>query len=146
MGDTMIQIEHTFEMAHRCPGHGYGEDSIHGHTWAIQATAEIPPDSEGVQDPEELYDIVKSEVIDVFDHSLLVSQSDDLIDFYKRAQEEGNQIFMVDFIPTAYNFARYLFRELEAILSEIGTMILVSVTLKEGTKVTITTTTGVITE
>lgn len=142
----MIQVEQTFEMAHRCPGTGYGEDSIHGHSWTVIATAEIPPDSEDIIDPEELYDIVKTDIADVFDRSLLVGQSDDLIDLYKQAQSEGNQVFIVDFIPTAQNFAQYLFRELEAKLCENNAMILRSISLKEGPKIAITTTTGVIAE
>ena len=139
----MIHVEHTFEMAHRCPGQGYGEDSIHGHTFKVMVTCS-PADEESIE-PFLLSDLVLENVVKVFDHGLMVWQDDDLKDFFEQLQKNDLNIFKVDFNPTLQNIATYLFGELKPLLYDDG-FDLQGLTLHEGPIASTTVTSGVFSE
>lgn len=141
----MIQATVTFDMAHRCPGSSHGEDSIHGHTWTCLIEADIVDSTEIGDAHWTLLSIAQTYVVEVFDKGFLVYQQDDLIDFYRQLQKNQLNIFLVDFVPTASNFAHYLFRELEGYLREAG-IELCSVVLNEGPRAGAIANAGVIEE
>lgn len=140
----MIYVEQTFEMAHRCPGSGYGEDSIHGHTWKLKVAAQRQVD-DGIGEPLFLAETVHENVVKVFDHGLMVWQDDDLKDFFDQLERNDLNIFKVDFNPTAENIATYLFSELKPLFYENG-FDLQSVYLQEGAGIAIEATSGVFAE
>jgi len=142
MGDSMIHAERSFEMAHRVPDFGYGEDSIHGHTWKIEVTAIHSEDMDTPAEPQHVLQLLTENVVDVFDRGLVVWSDDDHIDAFKRLRTEGMSIFIVDFSPTADNLATHLFAELKVILDEEG-FDLRKLTLREGPNIAVTVDTGV---
>lgn len=122
----MSAIHHTtitFEMAHRCIGFGYGEDSIHGHTWTLttHVRSSDPYDMHALQvEFDRAKEIVQTNVADIFDRSFMVAEQDDLYDFYQQLKANDHNIYMMNFVPTAQNIANYLFTELEGLFREAG--------------------------
>lgn len=144
MGETMIHVEHTFEMAHRCPGHGYGEDSIHGHTWTVKTSC-TAIDGEISDEPLLLSDLIYENVVQVLDHGLMVWQDDDLSDFFEQLEKNNLNLFKVDFNPTLRNIATYLFGELKPLLYD-SNFDLQSIVLSEGARISVAVTSGVFSE
>lgn len=141
----MIQIEDTFEMAHRTPTYGYGEDSIHGHTWRVIIDASVLDDDALLEEAGSLKEVLTKNVVDALDRVLMVWENDDLIDTYRQLEKTGLVIFKADFNPTARNIAAFLFRELKTEFYERG-YALQRIKLHEGNVAAVTTTTGVIAE
>jgi 6-pyruvoyl-tetrahydropterin synthase len=145
MGETMISVEVTFEMAHRCPRYGYGEESIHGHSWKLVANTSSIEEDEGLREPRLLRDLLQTHIVATFDHSFVVDQNDDLRDFFVQLKKNNLDVFEMNFIPTVENLAAYFYGQLKPILYENG-FDLKSITLYEGPDISINTTTGVIPE
>lgn len=108
-----------FEMAHALHGHRGKCAQLHGHSYALHVTVSgIPitdpdrPDHGMVMDFGELKAIVQHEVIDRFDHALVLSEGD------KGAFDETNTLFVrvefTPFQPTCEN----LLLEIARVLSE----------------------------
>ena len=108
---TLIRItkEFLFEAAHALKGYDGPCRSIHGHSYELSVTiAGIPvsradsPKRGMVMDFGELKKIVREQVIDVFDHALILS-SDYPGSEYNRAGEAFSKMVVVDYQPTSEN-------------------------------------------
>ena len=69
----LVTKEFTFDSAHNIPDYEGKCERLHGHTYRLRVTVEAPvdPDSGIAVDFCEVSDLVKSEVIEVLDHTYL---------------------------------------------------------------------------
>ncbi len=66
---TRVTCTFTFEAAHRLAWHPGRCQNLHGHSYRLDVTVEGPLDANGVVlDFDTLQDVVRSEVVDVWDH------------------------------------------------------------------------------
>ncbi len=112
---TKIRItkEFVFDMAHALYNYVGACKNIHGHTYKLQVTliGSIIKDNNNAKngmviDFGDLKKIVKNEIIDVYDHALVVNSANNLKDSLFSCQEEGKFIEL-PFQPTAENLIAY---------------------------------------
>lgn len=66
---TSVTCSFTFEAAHRLPWHAGRCRNLHGHSYRLDVTVSGPLDANGVViDFDVLSEVVRIEVIDVWDH------------------------------------------------------------------------------
>jgi 6-pyruvoyltetrahydropterin/6-carboxytetrahydropterin synthase len=90
--------------------------NIHGHTYKIivELTNEDLNDYGVVMDFTHVKYYMKP-LIDALDHSFIVDKNDPLFEDIKQITEKMNlKLFIVDFVPTAENLAKYVYEYLEA--------------------------------
>lgn len=114
----MVKIRVTkrfhFEMAHALFEYDGMCRNIHGHSYNLQVTLLGEPKNEPghpkdgmVMDFAELKEIVKSEIVNRFDHSLMVNNQ--VPDSQKELlQKTTNRMILVDFQPTTENIVSYI--------------------------------------
>lgn len=102
-----ITKEFKFEMAHALPGYDGLCKNIHGHSYELLVTVAGRPITDisspkygMVMDFGDLKKIVRSEVVDKFDHCLVLRNdySSDLID---KLKENYERIILLDYQPTS---------------------------------------------
>ncbi len=109
MHNSTIRItkEFKFEMAHALKGYDGLCRNIHGHSYELLVTILGKPISDSnspklgmVMDFGDLKKIVRSTIVDVYDHALVLSNlySTDLID---KLEENFEKIILVDYQPTS---------------------------------------------
>ncbi|MBE9492064.1 MAG: 6-carboxytetrahydropterin synthase [Bacteroidetes bacterium] len=123
---SLIRItkQFTFEMAHVLKGYDGPCRNIHGHSYVLYVTTIGEPvrDRESpkrgmVLDYGDLKNIVKENIVDEFDHALVMSEDHDnkLID---ELRDKFERIIIVDYQPTNENllldFVQRLKRKLPA--------------------------------
>lgn len=114
MRNVRVTKEFTFEMAHALWNYDGACKNIHGHSYRLFITIigvplldEENPKFGMVIDFKDLKEIVKENVVDVLDHSLLV---------YKKAEGETldavksmyQKVYSFDFQPTCENLVIYI--------------------------------------
>ena len=117
-----VTKEFSFEMAHALWNYDGPCRNVHGHSYRLYVTLSgIPADDPGnpkngmVIDFTDLKSIVKKEIVNVFDHAVVVSKSFDKekMDMFQRLF--GNTV-LVDYQPTCENlvsdFATKIVRKL----------------------------------
>lgn len=126
---TKIRItkQFAFEMAHVLKGYDGPCKHIHGHSYGLFVTLIGEPISDPdspkkgmVMDFKDLKAIVKSTIIDVFDHSLVISKEHEP-KLITEMQERFGKVNIVDYQPTSENllldFAGRINRQLPAGIS-----------------------------
>lgn len=102
-----ITKEFKFEMAHALPGYDGLCKNIHGHSYELLVTVAGKPITDisspkygMVMDFGDLKKIVRNEIVDKFDHSLVLRNdySSDLID---KLKENYERIILLDYQPTS---------------------------------------------
>ncbi|MCO6432290.1 MAG: 6-carboxytetrahydropterin synthase QueD [Deltaproteobacteria bacterium] len=113
------------DMGHRVPNHKSKCRNLHGHRYGIEVGVKGPVQSasnssdEGmVMDFGDLKDILRREIDAKYDHGFMMYEGDPLADTFK--QLTGQKIIYVPFIPTAENFARFLYESLDAEIAALG--------------------------
>jgi 6-pyruvoyltetrahydropterin/6-carboxytetrahydropterin synthase len=113
MSTVRITKEFVFDMAHALYKYDGLCKNIHGHTYKLQVTlqGEINTDENSTKngmviDFGELKNIVKPEIVDKFDHALVVNVAHDMkadISHY----QEADKFIELPFQPTAENLVVY---------------------------------------
>ncbi len=102
-----ITKEFKFEMAHALLGYDGPCRNIHGHSYEFNVTISGTPIGEKghpklgmVMDFGDLKKIIRSEVVDVFDHALVLNKAMDstLID---KLSENFEKVILLDYQPTS---------------------------------------------
>lgn len=114
----IIQSEHSFDSAHFLATYDGKCKNIHGHRWRV--IVEVQKDQliesgqlEGmVTDFTYLKDDVKA-LVDAFDHGLIIQEGTMREKTLECLIEDGFNIIMVNFRPTAENFAEYFYNKME---------------------------------
>ena len=136
MSRIRVTKEFSFEMAHLLYGYDGPCSQIHGHSYRLFVTVVGTP-SDDPSDPKcgmvidfgVLKRIVGGNIVDVFDHSLLVRNTGgnrDLISFLK---PQFSKLHVVDFQPTCENLVTHFANIISAQLP--STVSLFSVRLHE---------------
>ncbi|MDD2196138.1 MAG: 6-carboxytetrahydropterin synthase [Bacteroidales bacterium] len=126
MAKIRLTKEFTFEMAHVLEGYDGPCQNIHGHSYRLEVTViGIPiadkanPKCGMVMDFGQLKGIVKREVLDRFDHVLLVCEDSPL--FALKDKIPLGKLLSVDFQPTCENLLVYIAKLISAQLpKEVG--------------------------
>ncbi len=113
-----------FEMAHALLGYDGLCQNLHGHTYNMEVTLIGEPRNEPghprdgmVMDFGRLKNIVKSKIVGVFDHALVVNSAtpEEKIAAFKTATE---RLIVLDFQPTSENLIKYFAETLQPELPE----------------------------
>ncbi len=113
---TTVTKEVTFDAAHLLTGYEGLCRNLHGHTYRLFASVSAEPDGRGmVVDFKLLKELVKSEVVDRFDHSFMYdANSGTECELASFLEARGLRTVKLPFCTTAENLARYFFELLAA--------------------------------
>lgn len=115
----MISItkEFTFETAHRISNHPGACKHIHGHSYRLLVTvsADQIKENDMIIDFKDLKQIVNDEVIDFFDHALLLKRNEENSKF---SQQLDSKIFWMEFEPTVERLIDYIRIQIQQALNE----------------------------
>ncbi|GGE40676.1 6-pyruvoyl trahydropterin synthase family protein [Psychroflexus planctonicus] len=108
MSKIRITKQFTFETAHALYGYDGKCKNIHGHSYKLDVTVFGEPinDSDHVKcgmviDFGDLKQIVKKEVVDVWDHAIILNRNTPHIELAEQLKTSGNDVVLVDYQPTS---------------------------------------------
>lgn len=108
MSNIRITKQFTFETAHALYGYDGKCKNIHGHSYKLDVTVIGAPIEDinhvkcgMVIDFGDLKNIVKSEVVDVWDHAIILNQNTPHIELADYLIEKGNHVVLVNYQPTS---------------------------------------------
>ena len=109
----IVKTEDSFDSAHFLARYNGKCRNIHGHRWrvVIEITGENLDDGM-VVDFTDIKAALKS-LTDNLDHSLVMEKDTLKPQTYECLVDEGFRIMIMDFRPTAENFAKYFFDEIK---------------------------------
>lgn len=111
----ILKTEQSFDSAHFLYGYTGKCSNIHGHRWRVEIevqseTLDTKGQLEGmVVDFGDLKDELK-EIVDSFDHGLIIQEGTMREETLNCLKEDGFKIIEIKFRPTAENFAEYFFK------------------------------------
>ena len=110
----ILKTEHSFDSAHFLSGYKGKCSNIHGHRWKVEVCVQSETLAKGGQldgmiiDFGDLKKDVKS-MIDSYDHALIMQEDTMRIETLNCIKQDGFKVILVDFRPTAENFASFFF-------------------------------------
>lgn len=109
----IVKTEDSFDSAHFLARYNGKCRNIHGHRWrvVIEIAGENLDDGM-VVDFTDIKAVLKS-LTDNLDHSLVMEKDTLKPQTYECLVDEGFRIMIMDFRPTAENFAKYFFDEIK---------------------------------
>lgn len=125
MSKIRITKQFTFEMAHALYGYDGKCKNIHGHSYKLDVCvigspieASSNPKCGMVIDFGDLKDIVKTEVINVMDHAIMLNINTPHKTLAQDLQTSGHKIVEVDYQPTSENMVADFASKIKAKLDE----------------------------
>jgi len=110
MAKIRITKQFSFETGHALYGYDGKCRNVHGHSYKLSVTVIGEPiaDNENVKygmviDFGDLKKIVKSEIVDQFDHATVFNQNTPHIELAKELKDRGHHVILVDYQPTSEN-------------------------------------------
>lgn len=110
MAKIRITKQFTFETAHALYGYDGKCKNVHGHSYKLDVTVIGEPITDMsnakcgmVIDFGDLKKIVKSEVVDVMDHAILLNKETPHIKLAEHLKSSGHDVVLVDYQPTSEN-------------------------------------------
>jgi 6-pyruvoyltetrahydropterin/6-carboxytetrahydropterin synthase len=124
MTNIRVTREFRFEMAHSLWNYDGPCKNIHGHSYKLYVTV-IGKPSEDSSDPKngmvidfsDLKKIIDENVIDYFDHSVIISSKADNPEL-KKISEMFDKFYIVDYQPTCENLVNQIARIIKEKLPE----------------------------
>ncbi len=123
MNKVRITKEFNFEMAHALYGYDGPCKNIHGHSYSLSVTVLGSPINDSsnpkngmVMDFSDLKKIVKGNIIDRFDHALVLNQNSPHHEF--SGKELFENIVFMPFQPTCENMLLYFVEQVKKELQE----------------------------
>lgn len=117
-----ITKEFHFEMSHCLNNYDGACKNIHGHSYKLFVTLRGEPSRDKnsssygmVMDFTHLKKMVKENILDVFDHSLVIERNSPFIESIKQIDTKKN---IVDFQPTCENLVLYFKKQIENLLPQ----------------------------
>ena len=105
---TCTKTYRDIPFAHRQHGHKGHCKNVHGHSYKLYVTVVGHPidDQNHVKngmviDFKDLKTIVKSEVVDVFDHATVFNKNTPHVELAKTLSDSGHKVLLVDYQPTS---------------------------------------------
>src|SRR5712692_8625584 len=111
-----LTTSYTFDAAHRIPGHPGKCAYLHGHTYHLEVTIGAKRlDPLGmVMDFDDLRDIVRKAVLDLWDHATLLAPDDPLGPAIRAVQHQApDRVVLLEGQPTAEVLTREAWTRLE---------------------------------
>ncbi len=107
MSKIRITKQFSFETGHALYGYDGKCKNVHGHSYRLDVTVIGKPieDNSNVKfgmviDFGDLKKIVKSEIVDVFDHATVFNKNTPHLELAKELQERGHNVILADYQPT----------------------------------------------
>lgn len=107
MGKIRITKKFTFESGHALYGHDGKCKNIHGHSYKLYVTVIGEPIADRnspkfgmIIDFSDLKSIVKKEVVEEFDHCIILNQNSPHVELAQVLQSKEQKIVLVDYQPT----------------------------------------------
>ena len=98
----------TFETGHALYGYDGKCRNVHGHSYKLHVTVIGKPISDSnhvkygmVIDFSDLKEIVKKEIVSVFDHATVFNKNSPHIELARELEERGHNVLLVDYQPTS---------------------------------------------
>ncbi len=117
-----ITKEFHFEMSHCLNNYDGACKNIHGHSYKLFVTLRGEPSRDKssssygmVMDFTQLKKMVKDNILDVFDHSIVIEKNSPFIEFIKQIDTKKN---IVDFQPTCENLVLHFKQQIESFLPQ----------------------------
>ena len=108
MSKIRITKKFTFEAGHALYGYDGKCKNVHGHSYKLYVTVLGVPiaDKDNVKygmviDFSDLKSIVKKEVIESFDHSIIFNQNTPHIELAKTLKSQGHKVLLANYQPTS---------------------------------------------
>jgi len=123
MSTIRITKQFSFETGHALYGYDGKCRNVHGHSYKLHVTVIGKPitDNSNVKfgmviDFSDLKKIVKSKIVDVFDHATVFNKNTPHIELAKELEARGHNVLLVDYQPTSemmiIDFAEIIKKEL----------------------------------
>jgi 6-pyruvoyltetrahydropterin/6-carboxytetrahydropterin synthase len=107
MNQIRITKQFSFEAGHALYGYDGKCKNLHGHSYHLSVTVIGNPISDSanvkygmVLDFGDLKKIVKEDIVDVFDHSMIFNKNTPHLDLAQDLKSRGHYILLVDYQPT----------------------------------------------
>ena len=108
MSNIRITKQFSFETGHALYGYDGKCRNVHGHSYKLSVTVIGTPISDNnnvkfgmVIDFGDLKKIVKSEIVDVFDHATVFNKNTPHVELAKELQKRDHNVILVDYQPTS---------------------------------------------
>ena len=108
MSKIRITKQFSFETGPALYGYDGKCKNVHGHSYKLSVTVIGKPISDNtnvkygmVIDFSDLKKIVKSEIVDVFDHATVFNKNTPHVELAKELEQRGHNILLVDYQPTS---------------------------------------------
>ena len=119
-----ITTRMEFDAGHRIPGHKSTCKNLHGHRYALEVTIkgeivelEKAPEFGMVLDFKDAKELIKSTIIDRWDHAFIVYEKDhEVVNFLKTLKDHKTVTFPK--VPTAENMALVAYESLKDVFKE----------------------------
>lgn len=114
-----------FESAHALYGYDGKCKNIHGHSYHLYVTVIGTPINDAknpkngmVMDFGDLKRIVKKEIIDVFDHAVVLNKNSPHLELAKTIEKHSHNIVLVSYQPTSENMLFDFSEKIKALLPQ----------------------------
>lgn len=108
MSNIRITKQFSFETGHALYGYDGKCKNVHGHSYKLSVTVIGKPITDNtnvkygmVIDFSDLKKIVKTEIVDVFDHATVFNKNTPHVELAKELENRGHNILLVDYQPTS---------------------------------------------
>lgn len=123
MAAIRITKQFSFETGHALYGYDGKCKNVHGHSYKLDVTVIGEPISDNsnvkygmVIDFGDLKKIVKSEIVNVFDHATVFNKNTPHVELARELESRGHNVLLVDYQPTSemmvIDFARKIKKHL----------------------------------
>ena len=110
MSNIRITKQFSFETGHALYGYDGKCRNVHGHSYKLSVTVIGEPisDNENVKfgmviDFGDLKKIVKSEIVDQFDHATVFNKNTPHLELANELKDRGHHVILVEYQPTSEN-------------------------------------------
>ncbi|CAN5178284.1 6-carboxytetrahydropterin synthase [soil metagenome] len=110
MSKIRITKQFSFETGHALYGYDGKCKNVHGHSYKLSVTVIGTPINDNtnvkygmVIDFGDLKKIVKSEIVDVFDHATVFNKNTPHVDLAKELESRDHNVILVNYQPTSEN-------------------------------------------
>ncbi len=108
MSTIRITKQFSFETGHALYGYDGKCRNVHGHSYKLHVTVIGIPISDSnhvkfgmVIDFSDLKKIVKTEIVDVFDHATVFNKNTPHLQLAKELEDRGHNVLLVEYQPTS---------------------------------------------
>lgn len=108
MSNIRITKQFSFETGHALYGYDGKCRNVHGHSYKLSVTVIGTPISQSenvkfgmVIDFGDLKKIVKTEIVDVFDHATVFNKNTPHVELARELSDRGHNVLLVDYQPTS---------------------------------------------